>query len=81
MNMEQGKQYRNKLPKTMAAGAGERAAGAMEAWRLVAIMSEFVEATGRLNRVHPAVSIFGSARVAPASPYCALAERASFLDP
>ncbi len=50
------KQTRNKLPKTMAAGADERAAAAMEAWRLFAIMSEFVDATDRLHHVHPAVS-------------------------
>jgi uncharacterized protein (TIGR00730 family) len=45
-----------------------------EAWRLFGIMSEFVEATDRLSEVRPAVSIFGSARVAPDSPYYQLAE-------
>jgi uncharacterized protein (TIGR00730 family) len=73
------KQTQNKLPKTMAAGADERAASAMEAWRLFAIMSEFVEATDRLHHVHPAVSIFGSSRVTAESPYYKLAERISRL--
>ena len=41
--------------------------GAREAWRVFGIMAEFVEATERLASVRPAVSIFGSARVAPAS--------------
>ncbi|MFZ9615372.1 MAG: TIGR00730 family Rossman fold protein [Fluviibacter sp.] len=45
-----------------------------EAWRLFGIMSEFVEATDRLAEVRPAVSIFGSARVLPDSPYYALTE-------
>ena len=57
----------------------ESAAGAAtlterEAWRLFGIMSEFVEATDRLSEVRPAVSIFGSARVSPESPYYQLAE-------
>ena len=37
-------------------------------------MSEFVEATQRLAAIRPAVSIFGSARVKPDSPYYKLAE-------
>ena len=45
-----------------------------EAWRLFGIMSEFVEAMDRLAEVRPAVSIFGSARVLPDSPYYALTE-------
>ena len=45
-----------------------------EAWRLFGIMSEFVEATDRLSEVRPAVSIFGSARVSPESPYYQLTE-------
>lgn len=42
-------------------------------------MSEFVEATDRLQRIQPAVSIFGSARVAPGAPYYLLAERIARL--
>ena len=43
------------------------------------IMAEFVEATERLAGIQPAVSVFGSARVAPESPYYALAESVSRL--
>ena len=41
---------------------------AREAWRLFGIMSEFVEATERLEPLRPAVSIFGSARISAADP-------------
>ncbi|HEY4375032.1 MAG TPA: TIGR00730 family Rossman fold protein [Burkholderiales bacterium] len=47
---------------------------AREAWRLFGIMSEFVEATGRLESLHPAVSIFGSARLDPEHKYYKLTE-------
>ncbi len=47
---------------------------AQEAWRVFGIMSEFVEATQRLSAIRPAVSIFGSARTPPGSPYYALTE-------
>jgi len=43
------------------------------------IMAEFVEATERLANIRPAVSMFGSARVAPGSPYYRLAEEVSRL--
>jgi uncharacterized protein (TIGR00730 family) len=65
----------DKLPKIVAAGADNRAYTAREAWQLFAIMSEFVEATERLNQVRPAVSIFGSARTPEDHPYFILAER------
>ena len=45
-----------------------------EAWRVLGIMSEFVEAAQRLAAIHPAVSIFGSARMRPDSPHYRLAE-------
>jgi len=38
------------------------------------IMSELVHAAETLSRIGPAVSIFGSARLAPDSPYCHLAQ-------
>lgn len=47
---------------------------AREAWRVFGIMSEFVEATDRLSVVRPAVTIFGSARIARDSPYYVLTE-------
>lgn len=45
-----------------------------EAWRVFGIMAEFVEATDRLAHIRPAVSIFGSARTPPDSPYYKLTE-------
>ena len=50
-----------------------------EAWRVFGIMSEFVSATERLNRIHPAVSIFGSARTLPDQPYYKLTEEIARL--
>ena len=47
---------------------------AREAWRLFGIMSEFVEATERLEPLRPAVSIFGSARIKPDNPVFAQTE-------
>ncbi|MBI5329156.1 MAG: TIGR00730 family Rossman fold protein [Betaproteobacteria bacterium] len=38
------------------------------------IMAEFVEATERLSPIRPAVSVFGSARIGPDSPYYMLTE-------
>ena len=48
---------------------------ARESWRMFEIMSEFVEATERLSPIRPAVTIFGSARVKPDTPYYALTEQ------
>jgi uncharacterized protein (TIGR00730 family) len=45
-----------------------------EAWKLFGIMAEFFEATERLVGIEPAVSVFGSARVKPGTPYYQLAE-------
>lgn len=56
------------------AAAGSATNNAREAWRVFGIMSEFVEATDRLSGVQPAVTIFGSARIAVDSPYYALTE-------
>ena len=50
-----------------------------EAWRAFGIMSEFVSATDRLNKIHPAVSIFGSARTRPGQPYYKLTEEIARL--
>ena len=61
----------------MAAGADVRSTSSLEAWQLFAIMSEFVEATERLHHVHPAVSLFGSARTPENHPYFKLAEQIS----
>jgi uncharacterized protein (TIGR00730 family) len=50
-----------------------------EAWRVFGIMSEFVSATERLSYIHPAVSLFGSARTKPDQPYYQLAEEIARL--
>ena len=50
---------------------------AREAWRLFGIMSEFVEATERLEPLRPAVSIFGSARIPAGDPVYKLTETIS----
>jgi uncharacterized protein (TIGR00730 family) len=65
-----------KLPKP--AGGGHEIS-ARESWRMFGIMAEFVEATERLAGIRPAVSVFGSARAAPGSPYYALAESTAHL--
>ena len=74
---------KEKLPRSLAKGVAgyeappvrQAATSAREAWRVFGIMSEFVEATERLAAVRPAVSIFGSARVTPDSPYYRLTEQ------
>ena len=48
---------------------------ARESWRVFGIMSEFVEATERLSPIRPAITVFGSARVKPGTPYYDLTER------
>jgi uncharacterized protein (TIGR00730 family) len=55
-------------------GSKEAMLSARESWRMFEIMAEFVEATERLSPVRPAVTIFGSARVAPGSHYYQLTE-------
>lgn len=52
---------------------------ARESWRIFGIMAEFVEASERLNSIRPAVSIFGSARIAPDHKYYMLTERIARL--
>ena len=64
-----------KLPTQVDPGGSEEARlTARESWRVFEIMAEFVEATERLAPIRPAVSIFGSARVPPDSPYFMLTE-------
>ena len=63
-----------KVPPPLRPEVAERAWSARESWRVFGIMAEFVEATERLNHITPAVSIFGSARARPDSPYYLLAE-------
>ncbi len=50
-----------------------------ESWHAFEIMAEFVDATERLKEITPAVSIFGSARTQPDSPYYQLTEQIARL--
>ncbi|MEZ5616190.1 MAG: TIGR00730 family Rossman fold protein [Rhodocyclaceae bacterium] len=61
-------------PRTETASSTAR-----ESWRMLGIMAEFVEATERLAAIRPAVSIFGSARLAPDHPYSLQAEQVARL--
>jgi uncharacterized protein (TIGR00730 family) len=65
---------KGKIPH-LADPAAAKFTASQEAWRVFGIMSEFVEAAQRLAEIRPAVSIFGSARTAPDSPYYQLAEK------
>jgi len=58
------------IPSLRAIATPDRATSvkARESWQMWGIISEFVEASERLSEIRPAVSIFGSARVAPESP-------------
>ena len=64
---------KDKIPQPAEHGSTKFTAS-QEAWRVFGIMSEFVEAAQRLAEIRPAVSIFGSARTAPESPYYQLTE-------
>ncbi|MHC5002090.1 MAG: LOG family protein [Planctomycetota bacterium] len=52
---------------------GRKEALSHESWRVLRIMSEFVEAFDTMASLGPAVSIFGSARTLPGDPYYRLA--------
>ncbi len=63
---------KDKIPTAIPGSANSdstKFAASQEAWRVFGIMSEFVEATQRLSSIRPAVSIFGSARTEPDSPF------------
>jgi hypothetical protein len=65
-----------KIPKLVDPGqVAQSAYSARESWRVFEIMAEFVESTERLMQIHPAVSIFGSARTPPDHPYYTLTEQ------
>ena len=66
---------KQKVPVPLAPELVEKTWSARESWRVFGIMAEFVESTERLAHIRPAVSVFGSARVAPGHPYYALAEK------
>lgn len=64
----------HKLPTPVDPDVLNNLTNAREAWRVFEVMSEFVEATERLAAIRPAVSIFGSARIASEHPYYQLTE-------
>jgi len=64
---------KGKIPH-LADPSASKFTASQEAWRVFGIMSEFVEAAQRLAEIRPAVSIFGSARTTPDSPYYQLTE-------
>src|SRR5579872_6011006 len=45
-----------------------------DSWVIFKVMSEFVEGFEKMAKIGPCVTIFGSARVKPASPYYKMAE-------
>lgn len=47
-------------------------------WQLFKIMAEFVEGFEKLSKIGPCVSVFGSARTKPETPYYQLAEDIGF---
>jgi len=51
---------------------------AHDTWQIFKIMAEFVDGFEKLSKIGPCVSIFGSARTAPGSPYYDLAEQIAF---
>jgi len=51
---------------------------ASDSWQIFKIMSEFVNGFEKMQQIGPCVSIFGSARTKPESPYYILAEEIAF---
>ncbi|HYE95238.1 MAG TPA: TIGR00730 family Rossman fold protein [Rubricoccaceae bacterium] len=45
-----------------------------DTWHIFQIMAEFVEGYERLGRIGPSVSVFGSARIPPGTPYYQMGE-------
>jgi uncharacterized protein (TIGR00730 family) len=51
---------------------------ATDSWQIFKIIAEFVEGFDKMSKIGPCVSIFGSARTKPDSPYYKLAEEIAF---
>jgi hypothetical protein len=49
-----------------------------DSWQIFKIMAEFVEGFEKMAKIGPCVSIFGSARTKPNTPYYELAEKIAF---
>jgi uncharacterized protein (TIGR00730 family) len=62
---------RKVIPSLRSLADQERATAkkARASWQMFTIMAEFIEATEYLSEIRPAVSIYGSARLKPSSPY------------
>jgi uncharacterized protein (TIGR00730 family) len=65
---------KKKIPDPLVPELVDKAWTSRESWRVLKIMSEFVQATERLAHIRPAVSIFGSARTPSDHPYYKLSE-------
>lgn len=59
--------------------AGSESDLTRESWRVFQIMAEFVEGFERLANIRPSVSMFGSARLGPDSPFYVLGEEIARL--
>ncbi len=59
------------IPSLRSLADQERATAkkARASWQMFTIMAEFIEAAEYLSEIRPAVSIYGSARIKPDSPY------------
>lgn len=68
-----------KLPQVSSGNATEMQQSGHASWQAFEIMAEFVSATERLKEITPAVSIFGSARTKPGSPYYELTENIAHM--
>jgi uncharacterized protein (TIGR00730 family) len=64
-----------KLPQTSGTNLKDMQQSGHASWQAFEIMAEFVSATERLKEITPAVSIFGSARTKPGTPYYELTEK------
>src|ERR1022692_3364974 len=51
---------------------------AADSWQIFKIMAEFVDGFEKMSKIGPCVSVFGSARTKPESPYYKLAEEIAF---
>ena len=68
----------SKIPELIGPQANFATNG-QEAWRVLGIMAEFAVATEHLRGIRPAVSLFGSARIAPDHAYYRKAEQIARL--
>jgi uncharacterized protein (TIGR00730 family) len=66
-----GKQHLHRQPENLDSIRNR------ESWKILRMMSEFVEGFEQLAAIRPSVSIFGSARTLPGHPYYSLAEQIS----